>query len=321
MSTKVSSNLSQESYNLTQDIQLEAIGLGKQYSNGDWGVKDLTLTYQGGDFVALVGANGAGKTTTLHLLSGVIRPTAGHVILTKRSKRLKPGLIGWSSQRDSVDWSLTVYENVLFGAKLAMMSIREAHIATQRILNLVDLKSVAKKSPDLLSGGQLRRMQVARALVHEPPVVLLDEPTSGLDPAGTDLLLCYLRQRAQDGALIIVSSHDLNVLNDFCRYVVHIAKGTVLASATRADYIRRFGNWFYLRIEYHGSLSSSVEAEIRNLSKAILSVSPLLIAVEEEDQANQISALVRESAEVLSVTKGSPGLREIYLVLEGVNAV
>ncbi|MFS0614353.1 ABC transporter ATP-binding protein [Lederbergia ruris] len=292
--------------------------LGKQYKNGYWGIKNLNFSFENGELVALVGSNGAGKTTTLQLLSRVIHSTTGEIEILLNGQPLLPGLVGWSSQRDSVDWSLTVYENVLFGAKLAGLNRVEAHQATKRMLELVELGNEGHKPPDTLSGGQVRRMQVARALVHDPPVILLDEPNSGLDPIGTELLFGYLKKRVQEGAIVIVSSHDLHVLDNYCTHVVHISKGVLLFSESRSKYIANYENRVRLRIDYFGELKEKTVNKIRQLSEGIFSMSPLDLAVKQTSLSEIESNIEESEVQILSIKKEKLGLRDIYMVIEGI---
>ena len=301
-------------------VALEADSLGKRFADGTWGVRDLRLRYGDGDFVALVGANGAGKTTTLHLLSGALKPTTGTARITRGGAPLPAHEIGWSSQRDAVNWYLTVYENVLFGARLAGRSRRDAHALTAEMLELVGLSRQGRKSPDLLSGGEQRRMQIARALVHDPTVALLDEPTAGLDPAGTDLLLRHLRQKSRSGRLVVVSSHDLNALFDHCTHVVHLKEGKVAAAASRQEYMVVSRGALRLQIDYAGDLPRPAQDRLADLASTVFSFSPVDALVRGPNQAKEVRDLVADHTTVLSATENPAGFREVFLMLEAAGA-
>lgn len=292
-------------------------GVSKQFLSGAWGVRDLSLSLADGHCIALVGANGAGKTTALHLMAGIIAPTSGEVEVTADGRRLPNDWLGWSSQRDTVDWLLTTYENVLFGAKLAGLRTRAARHAAQEAMALVGLTAPSDQTPDSLSGGELRRMQIARALAHRPKVILLDEPTSGLDPFGTDRVLTYLRERADAGALVVVSSHDLNVLGEYCTKVIHLRRGVLLAACDPTDYLRPLRAGHRLRFEYTGELDTDTLAQLERLDIRILSLSPLDVVLEDRAQAAEVRDILSSACRVVGERSDAGTFREAFLLRDG----
>jgi ABC-2 type transport system ATP-binding protein len=289
-------------------MQIKINNLGKKYGNGTWGLQGLNATLQAGSFTALIGANGAGKTTLIHLLCGLLDPSEGSI-------HIPPGLrLGCCSQNSVIDWYLSAYDNVLLGARFAGLGAKESRQMCDRALQAVQLTDVARRPVDELSGGQQQRVQIARAMVHEPDLLLLDEPTTGLDPKAAETLLESLKERARQGAFVLVSSHDLTLLERYCDEVLLLADGQLLAFEARNDFLERFANEEVLRIDYHGTLPPASLARIRALAIRLDSEHPLEVVVKRGFPLMEILGLMNDVT-VLDINRELPGLREAYLKL------
>lgn len=192
-------------------------------------VKNLNLTLSEGDFVALVGHNGAGKSTLINTLVGFQEPTSGKILIETESIEDKGfSVIGFSPQTTMLDWYNNVFDNVYLGTLLGNCPSAEAdHLIEQalKIMNIFDLKD---RSLEQLSGGQQQRVQIARALVHHPDIYILDEPTVGMDQETGDNLLSYLKEEANKGKIVIISSHDLSLLEEHCDDLLFMDHGDIL---------------------------------------------------------------------------------------------
>ncbi|MDQ6611952.1 MAG: ABC transporter ATP-binding protein [Gemmatimonadota bacterium] len=198
---------------------VDAVELGRSFS-GRRAVRGVSLQLRAGQCLALFGPNGAGKTTLLRILGGQIRASEGHVDLLGR--RL-PGdastrrLVGVISHHTMLYAALSAYENVLFAAEC--QGIVNASAAATRALERLRVGDRAETPVRLLSRGLQQRVSIARALVHEPRLLLLDEPYTGLDEVGAGALTDALRQLLADGSTLVLVTH-------------HLGEG--LALATRA---------------------------------------------------------------------------------------
>jgi len=215
-----------------QSSSVVAEGLGKRYRSGVWGLRDASFELRPHQVTALLGHNGAGKSTALNLLGGLLRPTEGRVEVHSAN-----GAVGWCPQVDIIDWSLAVLENVCLIARLTGMSRTAALEQAGLALRVTALTDCVDREAQELSGGQLRRMQIARALVGEPDVLFLDEPASGLDPEGTDVLFRDLERRAEQGALVLISSHDLHAIERHTDVVLLLADGRVVVHQPLTDFV------------------------------------------------------------------------------------
>jgi ABC-2 type transport system ATP-binding protein len=217
----------------TSPPAIEALGLGRDYGSTR-ALDALDLVVHPGTTVGLLGPNGAGKTTAMLLLATLLTPSRGtarvygHDIARERAViRCRLGLV---FQETSIDGLLTVQENLLFAARLAGLPGAAARRATSRILEITGLTSWAAKPARQLSTGWRRLADLARALLHQPDLLILDEPTVGLDPEHRDRAWKLLElERRERGVTILFSTHYLSEAED-CDRVVLLSNGRVVAA-------------------------------------------------------------------------------------------
>jgi ABC-2 type transport system ATP-binding protein len=202
-------------------------------------VDDVSFDLAPGRIYGLLGPNGSGKTTLIRLLTGMARPTSGHaeVLGTPMPSRPILARIGYMTQADGVYPTLTVGENARFFA--AAYGVRD-RASVLEALRLVDLDDRLDTVASTLSGGQRRRLSLACALVHRPPVIFLDEPTVGIDPLLRAEFWAHFRDLAAAGATIVVSSHVMDEA-DRCDELLFIRTGRVTARGTGDEIRARAG--------------------------------------------------------------------------------
>ncbi|TAK31786.1 MAG: ABC transporter ATP-binding protein [Chloroflexota bacterium] len=181
-------------------------------------LKDISLTIQSGEFVAIMGASGSGKSTLLHLIGGLDLPSSGEVWLgnrctSKMSDRdltvLRRREIGLVFQFFNLLPTLTAEENITLPLRLAGVSPASANGRVEELLRLVGLQDRRRHRPEELSGGQMQRVAIARALVANPPLLLADEPTGNLDSRTGEEILLLLKQTVElYGHTIVMVTHD-----------------------------------------------------------------------------------------------------------------
>ena len=201
---------------------------------------DVSFDVRPGEVLGLLGPNGAGKTTTLHILLGVVRPTAGSVRLfghdphdgSKRALRR----VGFASPEALMDWRLSVEENLRVYA--ALYGVGRDAIA--RTIDTLDLGALARTKFGDLSLGQQTRAGLARALLHAPDLLILDEPTSSLDPDIAEKTRRVLDEiRHTRGLAILYTSHNMAEVEQMCDRVVFLHRGRVVAEGSPLDVSRR----------------------------------------------------------------------------------
>jgi ABC-2 type transport system ATP-binding protein len=192
-----------------------------------------------GRIYGLLGPNGSGKTTLIRLLTGMARPTAGHaeVLGTRMPSRPTLARIGYMTQADGIYPTLTVGENARFFAAAYGVRDRAAVVEALRLVSLDDRQDAVAST---LSGGQRRRLSLACALAHRPPVIFLDEPTVGIDPLLRVEFWNHFRTLTAGGATIVVSSHVMDEA-DRCDELLFVRSGKVTARGTGAEIRLRAG--------------------------------------------------------------------------------
>jgi len=203
-------------------------------------LQDVSLTLQPGTLTALVGANGAGKSTLLHLLQGQLSPTGGQVLCDGVPVQMCRDQVVLMPQRGRIDWSfpITVREFVDLGS---VPSRAYGCCDRDAALQRVGLTTLAGRRLDALSGGQQQRALLARALVQPSRVLLLDEPCAAIDPPSRAQLLRLMRQLADAGQTLLVSSHDWgSALDQYDRVIV--LDGRVLADGSPDQIRHRLGD-------------------------------------------------------------------------------
>jgi len=222
---------------------LEAIDLVKRYGNRTV-VDRVSYSVGRSEIVGLLGRNGAGKTTSFRITIGMITPNGGRVIFNGEDiaslpmyKRAQRG-VGYLSQEPSIFQRLTVRQNLLAIFETMRLRRRERHERTDALLEQFGLKHLQKQLARDLSGGERRRLEIARALVTEPQLILLDEPFSGVDPIAVEgLQREILRLREEHNIAILLTDHNVReTLSVTDRsYIIH--EGQVIAEGTPRDLI------------------------------------------------------------------------------------
>jgi ABC-2 type transport system ATP-binding protein len=211
---------------------LEAIGLTKRFGRLT-AVDSIDASLPAGRIYGLLGPNGSGKTTIIRLFAGLARPTSGvaRVLGTTMPSRPTLARIGYMTQTDGIYSELSVWENVRFFAALFGVT-DEAPL--RDVLELVDLADRRNTPVYELSGGMRRRLSLACALVHRPPILFLDEPTVGVDPALRVQFWSYFRDLAAAGSTLLVSSHVMDEA-DRCDELLLILHGRLIARGSGAS--------------------------------------------------------------------------------------
>lgn len=192
----------------------------------------LDLEIKKGEFVGLLGPNGAGKTTTISCITGISEPTAGKIEVfghdVVKDYKLARGKIGLSPQDFNIDIFTTVEDILYFQAGFFSIVGEERNKRIEEMLDVFELQPHRHKRFQFLSGGLKRRAVVAKALVHQPEIIILDEPTAGVDVETRQAIWKYLRDLHKSGKTIILTSHYLEEIEEMCERVVIIKDGNIV---------------------------------------------------------------------------------------------
>ncbi len=202
-------------------------------------VNGVSFAVDAGEVFGMVGPNGAGKTTTLKMLTTLLPPTSGTATVggfdvVKQASHVRR-IIGYVPQLLSADGSLTGYENLLFFAKLYDIPGREREERVRVSLHFMGLSDFADKLVRTYSGGMIRRLEVAQAVLHRPCVLFLDEPTVGLDPVAREAVWKYVGKLAESGTTIIMTTHYMEEADAMCGRVAIMNRGKIAAIGSPSE--------------------------------------------------------------------------------------
>lgn len=217
--------------------------LEKTYANGNQALKGINLSVEAGDFYALLGPNGAGKTTAIGIVTSLINKTRGEVEIfghsIDTSVEAAKSCIGLVPQEVNMNLWENVYNIVANQAGYYGLPRQLASERTEKYLRALRLWDRRDDTARTLSGGMKRRLMIARALVHEPRLLILDEPTAGVDIEIRRSMWDFLRQINDDGTTIILTTHYLEEAESLCRRVAIIDEGKIIEDAKMATVLRK----------------------------------------------------------------------------------
>jgi lipopolysaccharide export system ATP-binding protein len=216
---------------------LVAEAVAKSY-NGRRVVNGVHVEIRGGEIIGLLGPNGAGKTTTFHMMVGLIQPDEGKVLLNNEDltdapiyERARAG-ISYLPQESSVFRRLTVEKNLVAILQTLDLSAAEQHERCQALMKMLGVDHLADHKAFTLSGGERRRVEIARALVLSPYFVLLDEPFTGVDPIAVAEIQKIIRKLTATGIGILITDHNVRETLGICDRAYILSEGTILEEGT-----------------------------------------------------------------------------------------
>jgi manganese/iron transport system ATP-binding protein len=221
---------------------IRAAGLTVTYRNGHTALRDATFAIPRGTITALVGVNGAGKSTLFKALMGFLPASAGEIEILGRPVRqvMKDQTVAYVPQAEEVDWTFPVLveDVVMMGRYGHMGFLRRPRAADEEAVTAalarVNMSAYRHRQIGELSGGQKKRVFLARALAQDAQVILLDEPFTGVDVKTEEQIIALLRDLRKEGRVMLVATHNLGSVPEFCDRVV-LVKGTVLAHGPTAE--------------------------------------------------------------------------------------
>lgn len=217
---------------------LEISNISKKY--GDQVVLDnVTLSYEQGNVVGLLGRNGAGKSTLMKIITGFVHPNAGTVKIGGMSVGIESSkIVGYLPEHNPLYTDMFVVEYLEFVGRIYKLQNLRARISD--VVEMVGLGSEAKKKIGQLSKGYRQRVGLAAAIIHDPEIMILDEPTTGLDPSQLVEIRSLIKSLGKD-RLVILSTHVMQEVEAMCDFVVMLQKGKVVFDGSKQDAISKYG--------------------------------------------------------------------------------
>ncbi len=295
-------------------IALEIEGLTKEYKNGFKALHGIDLSVQKGDFYALLGHNGAGKSTTIGIVSSLINKTAGRVKVFGYDLDEQPSLlkqqIGLVPQEFNFHQFEKVQDILVNQAGYYGIPRREALQRAEIWLKKLDLWDKKDQQAMRLSGGMKRRLMIARALMHNPQLLILDEPTAGVDIELRRTMWTFLRELNLQGTTIILTTHYLEEAEMLCRNIGIIQQGRLVVNMAMKDLLTKLeSEIFILDLE----LKSPIP-QIENYKVTLLDGNTVEVEVKREQGLNQLfTQLSEQGIKVLSMRNKANRLEELFV--------
>ena len=224
---------------------VEINNLLKIYDNKFKALNEINLCIPKGSFFGLLGPNGAGKTTTIGILTGLVNKTSGSAKIfgydTVDNFREARTMIGLSPQELNFDVFFTIEELLTLQAGYFNKDIKEAKTRALEMLEYFNLTDKRKSKARELSGGMKRRVQIAKAFIHDPPLIILDEPTAGVDIELRYQLWDFLKEQNKNGKTILLTTHYIEEAEKLCDQIAIINEGNIIANGKTEDLISSMG--------------------------------------------------------------------------------
>ena len=294
-------------------------GLKKSYNNTP-ALKGVDIEISKGEFFGLLGPNGAGKTTTINILTGLVFKDAGTCLVFEKDivkdYRYTRSKIGIAAQELSVDWFFTIEKLLYFQAGYYGISTKKAKTKVDELLERLGLDKKSDSRLRQLSGGMKRRFQIAKALVHDPDILILDEPTAGVDVELRHDLWKYLKELHKKGKTILLTTHYIEEAELLCDNVAIIDEGTILKEGAPKQLTKELGK-SGVTVQT-GKAIQNIENLLTDLTYTIED-SRLHFSVEDAEKAipNIIQKLSKINIPIHSITTETSSLEDVFLDLTG----
>ena len=291
--------------------------LKKVYANGLVAIKGIDLDVEEGDFFALLGPNGAGKSTLIGIVSSLVNASSGDVRIfdadLKRKKQLAKSYLGLVPQEVNFNQFETTRNIVMNQAGYYGLPRKEALKRTEHCLKLMHLWEQRDTVSRRLSGGMKRRVMIARAMVHQPKLLILDEPTAGVDIEIRRSMWETMKQVNEQGTTIILTTHYLEEAESLCRNIAIINQGEIVENTDMQSLLARLNEEHFV---------CDVKQPLTKISKIpgykieMLNAMQLSISVPKAQGLNQLfKGLSEQQIEVVSLKNGSNRLEQLFLDL------
>ncbi len=298
---------------------IEVIDLKKNYGSLQ-ALTGVDLSIAEGAFFALLGPNGAGKSTLINIIAGLTRASSGRAAILGhdvrkewRASRYKLGVV---PQELAYDPFFTVREMLTLQSGYFGLG-RENRPWLDELLKALGLEDKADTSMNHLSGGMKRRVLIAQALVHRPPVVILDEPTAGVDVALREQLWSFIRSLNRKGHTIILTTHYLEEAENMCDEIAILDRGRLVVSAAKDELLSRY-SWRQLRLQLLPESRFKLPADMAAKQESAPKGELLLRLHREHDRIDEVLAALEATGVKFSDLRiHEPGLTEVYSELTG----
>ncbi|MDA0763478.1 MAG: ABC transporter ATP-binding protein [Proteobacteria bacterium] len=300
------------------NLALEINNLSKIYNNEDNNIAldNISLTVKVGSIFGLLGPNGAGKSTLINIISGTVFKTSGNVLIwgidiDKKRKQSKLA-VGVVPQELNIDAFFT--PNELLNLHSGMFNVPKIARKTDELLRLMDLSDKAQSYSRKLSGGMRRRLLVAKAMVHTPPILILDEPTAGVDVELRQKLWNHFKELNKLGITIILTTHYLEEAENLCDHIVIINHGKIVANESKQSLLKKL-NEKIIYIKFKNNIDKKAEQALKKIGTIKFDSNELQINFKPEKISMKkiIKIIYETDIDIVDLSTKDASLEDVFI--------
>ena len=304
---------------------IELNGVAKTFDGAIHALRDVSFSVSTGSVCGLLGHNGAGKTTVIKILSTLLRPTSGHAVVAgydvvRDPDRVRES-IGTTGQITALDWELTGRENLVLFGRLRGMRRKDARLRADVLIDQFDMEDAADRRVITYSGGMMRRIDVAAAMVVSPKVLFLDEPTTGLDPRSRRAVWDTVASLSAQGTTVLLTTQYLEEADALSDSIVVLDHGRVVANGTAEELKRRVGFSYCTVSPVNPADLSAIWAAVADLKDAQSDDESNTVSVPAPDGVVTFAEVFRRvdqiGVELADISLRKPSLDEVFMHLTG----
>lgn len=295
------------------------MGLHIEHVNKSFGGKpavvDLSFAIDKPGVFGLLGTNGAGKTTSIRMILGILQKDSGKIDWNSKPITRENVRFGYLPEERGIYPKARINEQLLYFAKLRGMSVKDSKASLDYWLERLKVAEYAQKTAEQLSKGNQQKIQLISAIIHDPELIILDEPFSGLDPVNTDLFKMVIKELLENGKYIIMSSHQMAAVEEYCREILIMDKGVTILSGDLKEIKHGYGRT-NLFIDCQGDITSFAIEE--GLTKISSTASGFELKISSDDQAHRLlNRIIKSGFRLDKFEIREPSLHEIFVEMAG----
>lgn len=288
-------------------------------------VDNINLNIEKGEIFGLLGPNGAGKSTTISMICSLLHPTSGSIELLgvnskKNSTEVKKSL-GLVPQNIALYKEFTAYENIKFFGELYGLRGTNLKEGIEKALNFTGLSEFKDKKAKTFSGGMLRRLNIACAIIHKPQIIIMDEPTVGIDPQSRNHIMEAVRELNQNGTTVIYTTHYMEEVEALCSKIAIIDKGKIIAEGTKEELKDMISDKRTLSVTVNDVYELDIN-KINNVEGVMeVSIDDNTILINSSKEVSNLDKIIRviedQGAKILDLGFKEVSLETVFLSLTG----
>ncbi|GKX67222.1 ABC transporter ATP-binding protein [Inconstantimicrobium mannanitabidum] len=288
-------------------------------------VDNINLNIEKGEIFGLLGPNGAGKSTTISMICSLLHPTSGSIELLgvnakKNSTEVKKSL-GLVPQNIALYKEFTAYENIKFFGELYGLRGTNLKEGIEKALNFTGLSEFKDKKAKTFSGGMLRRLNIACAIIHKPKIIIMDEPTVGIDPQSRNHIMEAVRELNQNGTTVIYTTHYMEEVEALCSKIAIIDKGKIIAEGTKEELKDMISDKRTLAVTVNDVYELNIN-KINNVEGVMeVSIDENTILINSSKEVSNLDKIIRviedQGAKILDLGFKEVSLETVFLSLTG----